>query len=410
MRTSSVFDVESLRQGIPQLKVEVRGKPLVYLDNGATTLKPQVVIDRVNQYYSFEVANVHRGAHFLAEAGTANYESARQTVANFIGSESKDEVVFTRGTTESLNLVANILADSGRLRDRQIVVSELEHHSNIVPWQLAAKKAGATLVAVRIDDRGEVDREHLRELLKRPTAVVALTGCSNVLGTIVPIREISTDVHAAGSLLVVDAAQSVTAELINVRDWNADFIAFSGHKIFAPFGIGVLWGKKALLEDLPPYQGGGSMIHKVSIEGSTWADVPQKFEAGTPNIGGTLGLGQAISWFTDQNPREAMQHAKTLAEKAREELSSITGVTIYGAPIRRSSLLAFNLDGVHASDVATMLDQQGIAVRAGHLCCQPLMARLGQKAVVRASFSIYNTASEVESLARAVRKAKEILA
>lgn len=408
--SSSAFDVESLRRGIPQLKVEVRGKPLVYLDNGATTLKPQVVIDRVNQYYSIEVANVHRGAHFLAEAGTANYESARQSVANFIGSESKDEVVFTRGTTESLNLVANILADSGRLRDRQIVVSELEHHSNIVPWQLAAKKAGATLVAVRIDDRGEVDREHLRELLKRPTAVVALTGCSNVLGTIVPIREISTDVHAAGSLFVVDAAQSVTAELINVQDWNADFIAFSGHKIFAPFGIGVLWGKKALLEDLPPYQGGGSMIHKVSIEGSTWADVPQKFEAGTPNIGGTLGLGQAISWFTDLNPREAMQHAKILAEKAREELSSITGVTIYGAPVKRSSLLAFNLDGVHASDVATMLDQQGIAVRAGHLCCQPLMARLGQKAVVRASFSIYNTASEVESLARAVRKAKEILA
>jgi cysteine desulfurase/selenocysteine lyase len=406
----SMFDVELLRRDIPQLKVGVRGKPLVYLDNGATTLKPQVVIDRVNQYYSFEVANVHRGAHFLAETGTANFESARETVSNFIGSESKDEIVFTRGTTESLNLVANLLADSGRLRDRQIVVSELEHHSNIVPWQLAAKKAGATLVAVRIDDSGEVDREHLRELLKRPTAVVTLTGCSNVLGTIVPIREISTDVHAAGSLFVVDAAQSVTAEPINVQDWNADFVAFSGHKLFAPFGIGILWGRKALLEELPPYQGGGSMIHKVTIEGSTWADVPQKFEAGTPNIGGALGLAKAINWLTDRNPIEAMRHAKSLAEKAREELGSIEGVTIYGAPLKRSSLLAFNLKGVHASDVATMLDQQGIAVRAGHLCCQPLMARLGQKAVVRASFSIYNTASEVESLARAVRKAKEILA
>lgn len=407
--STSRFSVESVRAAIPQLKVPVRGKSLVYLDNGATTLKPQPVIDRVSRYYSSENSNVHRGAHHLAEMGTYAYESARQTVAEFIGATTKEEIVFTRGTTESLNLVAAVLADSGRLIGKQIVVSEMEHHSNIVPWQLVAKRSGATLAAVRVDDRGEVDRAHLQELLEKPTAVVALTACSNVLGTIVPIKEIAAEVHAAGSLLVVDAAQSVTAEQVDVKSWDADFVAFSGHKVFAPFGIGVLWAKKRLLEELPPYQGGGSMIHQVTFENTTWADVPQKFEAGTPNVGGALGLGEAISWFRAQDSGLAIAHAKTLAEEARQELAAIHGLTIYGSPAKRTSIVAFNLDGVHASDVATVLDQQGIAVRAGHMCCQPLMTRLGTKAIVRASFSIYNTAAEVESLVAGVRKAKEML-
>lgn len=407
--TSSGFSVEAARAAIPQLKVQVRGKGLVYLDSGATTLKPQSVIERVSRYYLNENSNVHRGAHYLAEAGTYAYESARQIVADFVGATTKEEIVFTRGTTESLNLVASALSDSGRLKGKQIIVSEMEHHSNIVPWQLAANRSGATLVAVRIDDRGEIDRGHLRELLGKQTAVVALTACSNVLGTIVPVKEIAADVHAAGSLLVVDAAQSVTAERVDVKSWDADFVAFSGHKVFAPFGIGVLWAKKGILEELPPYQGGGSMIHQVTFENTTWADVPQKFEAGTPNVGGALGLGEAISWFQAQNADLAMAHAKSLAEKARQELSAIEGVTVYGAPMKRTSIVAFNLNGVHASDVATVLDQQGIAVRAGHMCCQPLMVRLGTKAIVRASFSIYNTAAEVESLLVGVRKAKEML-
>ena len=305
--------------------------------------------------------------------------------------------------------MASCLADSGRLAGKQIVVSEMEHHSNIVPWQLAAARSGAVLAVVRIDDRGEIDRGHLRELLKKPTAVVALTACSNVLGTIVPVREIAADVHAAGSLLVVDAAQSVTAEQVDVQSWDADFVAFSGHKVFAPFGIGVMWAKKHLLEELPPYQGGGSMIHQVTFEKTTWADVPQKFEAGTPNVGGALGLGEAILWFRAQNSGLAIQHAKSLAEKARQALVSLEGLTVYGAPEHRTAIVAFNVDGVHASDVATVLDQQGIAVRAGHMCCQPLMSRLGTKAIVRASFSIYNTAAEVESLLAGLRKAKEML-
>lgn len=409
MTALSGFSVDSVRAAIPQLKVQVRGKNLVYLDNGATTLKPQSVIDRVSRYYTTENSNVHRGAHLLAETGTYAYESARQIVADFVGASTKEEVVFTRGTTESLNLVASCLADSGRLAGKQIVVSEMEHHSNIVPWQLAAARSGAELAVVRIDDRGEIDRGHLRELLKKPTAVVALTACSNVLGTIVPVREIAADVHAAGSLLVVDAAQSVTAEQVDVQSWDADFVAFSGHKVFAPFGIGVMWAKKHLLEELPPYQGGGSMIHQVTFEKTTWADVPQKFEAGTPNVGGALGLGEAILWFRAQNSGLAIQHAKSLAEKARQALASLEGFTVYGAPEHRTAIVAFNIDGVHASDVATVLDQQGIAVRAGHMCCQPLMSRLGTKAIVRASFSIYNTAAEVESLLAGLRKAKEML-
>jgi cysteine desulfurase/selenocysteine lyase len=410
MTPSVSFDFEKIRQEVPQLKSKVHNQSLIYLDNAATTLKPQVVIDRLTQYYAHETANVHRGAHYFAELGTANYEIARQIVAEFLGARTKDEIVFTRGTTESLNLVAHALADSGRLDGGQIVISELEHHSNIVPWQLVAKRVNAKLAAVRIDEKGDIDRQHLRELLMVPTAVVALTACSNVLGTIVPVSKIADDVHAAGAIFVVDAAQSVTAEEMNVSDWKADFVAFSGHKLFAPFGIGVLWAKKPFLEELPPYQGGGSMIHQVSIDRSTWADVPQKFEAGTPNVGGALALAEAINWFKRHDPQASLSYAKILAEEFRMQLVSIEGVTIHGAPTKKSSIVSFNLSGVHPSDVATVLDQQGIAVRAGHLCCQPLMARLGQKAVVRASFSIYNTLSEVELLTRAIRKAKEILA
>lgn len=403
------FSVDLTRSDVPQLQMQVRGKSLVYLDNGATTLRPQSVINRVSRYYFNENSNVHRGAHYLAETGTYGYESARATVAHFLGVDDKDEIIFTRGTTESLNLIAASLSDSDKIKNRQIVISEMEHHSNIVPWQLAAKRCGATIKAVRIDEKGRLDLDHLQELLQVPTSVVAITACSNVLGTIIPVADISPMVHDAGALLIVDAAQSVTAEKIDVQKWGADAVAFSGHKVFGPFGIGVLWAKKFLLEELPPYQGGGSMIDQVHIESSTWADVPQKFEAGTPNVAGALGLEAGIQWFNSQAPLVAMAHAKEVAEIARVRLTDIPGITIYGGASKRTSLLSFNLDGVHASDLATVLDQQGVAVRSGHMCCQPLMRRLGVSSVVRASFSIYNTRDEVESLVTGVHKAKEML-
>lgn len=413
------FDLSKVRSEIPQLAIKVRGRNLVYLDNGATTLKPQTVIDRLASYYQKENSNVHRGAHFLAETGTVSYEDARKTVAQFVGAKGSDEVVFTRGTTESLNLVAQTLASlsgdrsanspRGLQAGAQVIVSEMEHHSNIVPWQLACERVGAKLVPLKITDQGEMDLDHLEELLKTKTSVVAVTACSNVLGTIVDIPAIVKLAKTAGATVVVDAAQSVTAGSMDVQSWGADFVAFSGHKLFAPFGIGVLWAKKEWLEILPPYQGGGSMINSVSFEKTTWADAPQKFEAGTPNVGGALGLAEAIRWFQNSQPNLAIEHAKSLAESVRQSLMEISGITVFGHAPQRTSIVSFNLDGVHASDLGTILDQQGIAIRAGHHCCQPLMRRLGCAATARASFSIYNSSQEATAFIEAVKKAKEIL-
>lgn len=419
------FDIQSARKSIPQLDIRVREKSLVYLDNGATTLKPRVVIDRVARYYELENSNVHRGAHWLAETGTGFYEAARETVARFIGAGDSREIVFTRGTTESLNLVAQSLAALGTLTSRlagdtkpdarglkagdEVLVTELEHHSNIVPWQLACDRVGATLRAIPITPEGEIDLAALEKMVSAKTRVISFAACSNVLGTITDIREVVKTAAKVGAIVVVDAAQLVTADAVDVKSSGADFIVFSGHKIFAPFGIGVLWAKGDWLNVLPPYQGGGSMIDSVSFEKTNWADVPQKFEAGTPNVGGAIGLGAAIDWFNQIGSLEAVKHAKALAEKARAGLSEISGVQVYGNPKRRTSIVSFNLNGVHASDIGTILDQQGIAIRAGHHCCQPLMRKLGVAATARASFSVYNNEAEVEALIAAVRKAKEIL-
>lgn len=419
------WKIDGVRSSIPQLSMRVREKNLVYLDNAATTLKPRSVIERVSRYYEFENSNVHRGAHWLAETGTGFYESARETVAHFLGAETSDEVVFTRGTTESLNLVAQTLASLGTGTSRmagsskpdvrglkagdEVLVTELEHHSNIVPWQLACDRVGASLRAIPITAEGEIDLAALEKMLTAKTRIVSFAACSNVLGTIADVREVVRLASKVGAIVVVDAAQMVTAEVMDVKAWGADFVAFSGHKLFAPFGIGVLWAKGEWLNVLPPYQGGGSMIDSVSFEKTTWADVPQKFEAGTPNVGGALGLGAAIDWFTQAGIGEAMKHAKALAEAARAGLSAIPGVQVYGNSRKRSSIVSFNLNGVHASDIGTILDQQGIAIRAGHHCCQPLMRKLGVAATARASFSIYNSEAEVDALVTAVRKAKEIL-
>ncbi len=409
------YSVDQIRADVPQLGIRVREKNLIYLDNGATTLKPTPVIDRVSKYYREENSNVHRGAHWLAETGTAFFEEARQTVATFIGARAVSEVVFTRGTTESLNLVAQSLALLGTTSTRglrsgdEVLVTELEHHSNIVPWQLACDRVGAKLIPIPITDSGEIDLAALENLVGKKTKVIAFSCCSNVLGTITDVASVVAIAKKVGAVVVVDAAQMVTAEVMQVEKWQADFVAFSGHKLFAPFGIGVLWARADWLDVLPPYQGGGSMIDSVTFEKTTWANAPQKFEAGTPNVGGALGLSRAIDWFREIGSQDAMARAKQLAEDAREQLAAIPGVKIYGNPKRRTALVSFNLDGVHASDLGTLLDQQGIAIRAGHHCCQPLMRKLGCSATARASFSVYNKAAEVDALVAAVLKAKEIL-
>ena len=413
------FSVDRARKDIPQLSIQVRDKELVYLDNAATTLKPRSVIERVARYYQLENSNVHRGAHWLAETGTGFYEKSREIVAKFIGAAKSREVVFTRGTTESLNLVAQTLALLGSTKGPnqsrglragdEVLVSELEHHSNIVPWQLACDRVGAVLKPIPITHEGEIDLVALEKLVGPKTKIVSFSCCSNVLGTITDIRSVVQISKKFDAITVVDAAQMVTAEKMEAEASGADFIAFSGHKLFAPFGIGVLWARGEWLDILPPYQGGGSMIDSVSFEKTTWADAPQKFEAGTPNVGGAIGLGQAIQWFESNDSLDSMKHAKRLAELTRERLSAISGVTVYGNPKRRTSLVSFNIAGVHASDVGSILDQQGIAIRAGHHCCQPLMRRLGCAATARASFSVYNVEAEVDALVRAVQKAKEIL-
>lgn len=419
MKSSEGFSIDRVRSEIPQLVIRVREKNLIYLDNGATTLKPAVVIDRVAHYYREENSNVHRGAHWLAETGTGFYEKARQTVANFVAADKSSEIVFTRGTTESINLVAQTLAllgasvgetgSRGLRAGDEVLVSELEHHSNIVPWQLACDRVGAKLLAVPLTTEGEIDLESLEKMVSAKTKLISFSCCSNVLGTMTDVPSVVRIAKKVGAIVVVDAAQMVTAEKIDVVKWGADFVAFSGHKVFAPFGIGVLWAASSWLEVLPPYQGGGSMIDSVTFEKTTWANAPQKFEAGTPNVGGAVGLGRAIEWFHAIGATEAMAHAKSLAESARAQLAEIPGIQVYGNPKRRSSIVSFNLGGVHASDLGTLLDQQGIAIRAGHHCCQPLMRKLGCAATARASFSVYNQASEVEALVAAVRKAKAIL-
>lgn len=414
-KAGAAYDVKRVRAQIPQMGMTVHEKPLVYLDNAATTLKPEAVIARLDRFYRQENANVHRGAHWLAEQGTGMFEAARATVADFVGGREVGDVVFTRGTTESINLVAQCFAlwgaaDARGLREGdEVLLVEFEHHSNIVPWQMACARVGASVKFVPITAEGEIDLRAMRTMLSKKTKVVAFSSCSNVLGTMTDPAEVVAIAKTVGATVLVDAAQMVTAAEMNVGEWGADFVAFSGHKVFAPLGIGVLWAKKPWLDLLPPYQGGGSMIDRVSITETTWADAPNKFEAGTPNVGGAVGLAEALKWFDSVGRAAAMNHAKDLADEARVVLAEIGGVQIYGHAKVRASIVAFNIDGAHASDLGAVLDQQGIAIRAGHHCCQPLLKKLGCAATARASFSIYNTSDDVAAFAKAVRKAKEML-
>ena len=402
--------VAARRRDFPLLDERFHGRPLVYLDNAATTQKPTVVLDRLARFYEHENANVQRGVYALGERATAEYEAARATVQGFINAQAPREIVFVRGTTEAINLVAGSWGRSRLRAGDEIVASELEHHSNIVPWQIACEQAGASLRAIPIDDAGDLRLDEYERLLGDRTRLVAIAHVSNAIGTVNPVREIVRLAHARGIPVLVDGAQAVAHRGVDVRDLDCDFYAFSGHKVFGPMGIGVLYGRAALLDALPPYQSGGGMIRSVTFARTTYADVPARFEAGTPNAGGAVALGCAIDYLTAVGLDAVASHEQELLDYAVAALSDVRGVRIVGAPARRASILSFVVEGVHPHDVGTLLDREGVAVRAGHHCCQPLMARLGVAATVRASLALYNTREDIDALVAAVARAREVFA
>jgi len=404
-----MFDINKVRADFPVIGRQVRSCQLVYLDSAASALKPRQVIDRLSRYYQSETANVHRAAHYLAEQGTIAYEDARAAVREFVNAEHSHEIVFTRGSTEAINLVAQSYGRKFFKPGDEILLSELEHHSNIVPWQLIAEEKGCTIKVIPITVGGELDFVRFTELLSSRTKMVAITSCSNVLGTIPDVEKFVEAAHRAGAKVLIDGAQGVAQMKTDVRKLGCDFLVFSGHKIFGPYGIGALYGKAELLEAMPPYQGGGSMISEVTWERSSWAAVPHKFEAGTPSIGDALGLAVALRYVANLGWDAIHKHEHELLDYARGELSAIPGLTFYGNARRRAAILSFNIEGAHASDLGALVDQQGVAIRAGHHCCQPLMRRLGVPATARASFSIYNNRQDVDALQAALLKAKEIL-
>lgn len=401
------LNVEKIRADFPILERDVRGKRLIYLDNAASTLKPRPVIDRITSYYLHETSNVHRGAHYLSEQGTIAYEDARETLARFINARETAEVIFTRGTTESINLVAQAFGGTFFNRGDEIILSELEHHSNIVPWQMIAEQKGCTIKVIPISDSGEMLFDKYLELLSAKTKMVAISWCSNALGTITPVEQYINAAHRVGARVLIDAAQGVAHMPTDVQKMGCDFLAFSGHKIYGPYGIGVLYGKLDYLEAMNPYQGGGSMISEVRFEKSTWAAVPHKFEAGTPNVSGALGLATAIKYLQSIGVDHAARHEKALLEQATRELREISGLKIIGDAPKKAAIISFVMEGAHPSDIGSLVDQQGVAIRTGHHCCQPLMRRLGVPATARASFSIYNTMDEVAFLKQSLLKAKE---
>ena len=401
------LDIRKVRADFPTLTREVRKKTLVYLDNAASTLKPNKVIDRMTVYYQQEVSNVHRGAHYLAEQGTMAYEGAREAVRRFINARSTAEIVFTRGTTESINLVAQAFGEIVFNKGDEIILSQLEHHSNIVPWQLIAEKRGCSIKVIPVSDRGEIDYDAYVKLLSPKTKMVAISWCSNTLGTVTDIKKYIQAAHQAGAKVLIDAAQAIQHLVTDVQDLDCDFLAFSGHKIYGPYGIGVLYGKRELLEAMPPYQGGGSMIAEVTFEKTTFAAPPQKFEAGTPSISAAIGLGAAIE-YVEKLGLEAMEaHEQALLKYATERLREIPGLRIIGQAPKKTGILSFVIDQIHPSDLGSILDQEGIAIRTGHHCTQPLMKRFGIPATARASFAVYNSFDEIDVLHRGLVKAKE---
>jgi cysteine desulfurase/selenocysteine lyase len=397
------------RHHFPLLRQWVNGKPLIYLDNAATSQKPQVVIDSMMRYYQEENSNIHRGVHFLSERATVAYEDVRRKAKLFINAAHEREIIFVRGTTEGINLVAGTYGRTTVREGDEILVSAMEHHSNIVPWQMLCEERRARLRVIPMNDRGELELQEYRRLLTPRTKLVAIAHVSNALGTVNPVREMVALAHERGIPVLVDGAQAVPHLAVDVRALDADFYAFSSHKMFGPTGVGILYGKTALLEAMPPYQGGGDMIRSVTFEKTIYADPPFKFEAGTPNIGGAIGLGAAIDYLQAVGLHAVESFEHELLTYATEKLQSVPGLRIIGTAKEKASVLSFVMEGIHPHDIGTILDHEGIAVRTGHHCAQPVMQRFGVPATARASFAFYNTKEEVDALERALHKVIEVL-
>jgi cysteine desulfurase/selenocysteine lyase len=407
-QVSPTFDVERVRQDFPVLKQTIHGKPLVYLDSAATAQKPFAVIDAIRKFHEVDCANIHRGVHELSQRSTAAYEETRTKTKRFLNSKSKSELIFVRGTTEAINLVATSWGRKNVKEGDEIIVSAMEHHSNIVPWQMLCETQGANLRVIPMNERGELILEEYEKLLNPRTRMVAFAHVSNALGTINPARQIIEMAHQAGALALVDGAQAAPHLKIDVQDLNADFYAFSGHKIFGPTGIGILYGKSKLLNAMPPYQGGGDMIRTVTFEKTTYNELPYKFEAGTPNIAGGIGLGAALDYATNLGLDNIAAYEHELLVYGTEALSQIPGLKLIGTAREKAAVLSFVIEGIHPHDIGTVLDRQGIAVRTGHHCAQPVMDWFHVPATTRASLACYNTAAEIDALVQGIWKVKEV--
>ncbi len=402
------LDINRIRRDFPILEQQVYGKTLVYLDNGATTQKPNVVIDKICEMYRKYNANIHRGVHYLSEKSTQFYEESRQTVAHFINASSNKEIIFTKGTTDSVNLIAHAFGDRFLKKGDQVLVTALEHHANLVPWQMICQKTGAELKIIPINEKGEILQDKYRELLSDRCKILSLTHVSNSLGTIVPIKEMIAQAHAYHIPVLVDAAQSVQHIPVDVQELDCEFLAFSGHKIYGPTGIGVLYGKTEWLEKLPPYQGGGDMIDDVEYQKSTYAEIPLKFEAGTSNYVDAIALAEAIKYISNIGLKNIAAHEQEILRYATEQMLKIEGLKIIGTAAQKASAISFTLKNVHNLDAGMILDKMGIAVRTGHHCAQPLMKKLGITGTIRVSFAIYNTKDEVDVLISALQKLKQM--
>jgi len=405
---SDGLDVSKIRKDFPILKQKIHGKPLVYLDNGATSQKPQIVIDTLNRYYAAENSNIHRGVHFLSERATAAYETARHKIKRFINARSEQEIIFVRGTTEAINLVAQSYGRTFLKRGDEIIVSAMEHHSNIVPWQMLCEQIGARLRVIPINHDGEIVFDEYRRLLSEKTKFISVTHVSNALGTIVPVKDIVRLARERHVPVFLDGAQAVPHLKVDIQDLDCDFYAFSGHKLFGPTGVGVLYGRAELLDAMPPYQGGGDMISLVTFEKTHYNTLPYKFEAGTPHIAGGIGLAAAIDYLDGLDWKQVAAHEHDLLAYATTALSKIEGLRIIGTAKEKASVISFVFDHVHAHDVGTILDQEGVAVRAGHHCAMPVMQRFGVPATTRASFALYNTREEVDVLVRGIHRALQV--
>jgi len=402
------FSVREIRQDFPALRQTIYGKNLIYFDNGATSQKPQLVLDSINQYYSKNNANIHRGVHFMSQQATSEYETSRKYIQTYINAEKSEEIIFTKGTTDGINLVASSFGELLAAGD-EILISAMEHHSNIVPWQMLCERKGLVLKVIPINSKGELKQDVYAELLSEKTKLVAVTHISNTLGTINPIKEMIEKAHLVGAKVLIDGAQSIQHTKIDVRNLDCDFFVFSGHKVFGPTGIGVLYGKEELLDRMPPYQGGGDMIARVTFERTTYNELPFKFEAGTPHIAGGICLGTALQYLSQFSIEEVEQYERSLADYAQDLLSTFEDLKIIGTAKNKTSVVSFHVNGIHPFDIGTLLDKQGIAVRTGHHCTQPLMDIFGIPGTIRASFAFYNTREEVDTFIAAVEKSISML-